>query len=140
MPDTFDFNTQTDLCQYCKKRVAASFKLEHLEFCESENGKEKFIPYDKYDYFAPKSSAINYLSYGAEKFGKDQAVCKLLDGSIGTFAEDRVEDTVIHCLKTKLLKLSFEEALRLISQAKCPLCHETECVCGTNYSDDEDDE
>lgn len=140
MTDSFDFNTQTQECQYCKKRVACSFEFDHLAFCESEEGRAQFIPDSKYDYLDPKSSAINYLNYGAEKFGKDKPVDILLDGSMGSFAEDRTSSTIEECLKEQLYKLSFEEALRLISLAKCPLCHKTECICGTNYSDDEDDE
>jgi hypothetical protein len=47
MPDTFDFNTQTEMCQYCKKRVACDFLYNHLEFCESEEGRFDASSYKK---------------------------------------------------------------------------------------------
>jgi len=91
---------------------------------------------DRYDHFAPKTSAIGYLKYGAEKFGKNEPIETLLDGSVGSFAEDRAESTIEECLEDALYKLSFEEALRLLSFAKCPLCREIECKCGTSYGSD----
>jgi hypothetical protein len=134
--DGFDFNTQTDKRRYCKKRVAYNFKYEHLEFCESEDGREEFISDSKYNHFSPKTSAVGYLKYGSEKFGKNKPINTLLDGGIGSFAEDRAGNTIEECLKIELYKLSFEESLRLISQASCPLCHEIECKCGTSYGKD----
>jgi hypothetical protein len=89
------------------------------------------------DYFVPKNSAIEYLKYGAREFGKNEPIETLLDGSVGSFAEDRVENTIEECLKDGLYKLSFEETLRLLSLVKCPLCYVIECECVTGYYDED---
>lgn len=125
----FDFDTQTAECEYCSKRVAVSFVSKHLEFCESEDGRRRFEPYSHYEQFSPLSSAIGMLNYGAKKFGKDKPLNSLLDGSIGSFAEERTENTIRHCLESNLYKMSFEQALELMVYANCPLCRNNPCKC-----------
>lgn len=128
----FDFNTQTAECEYCSKRVAVNFVSKHFEFCESEEGRNQFEPYSICYEFNPLSSAVGMLNYGAEKFGKDKPLDSLLNGSIGSFSEERTENTIRHCLESSLYKMSFEQALELMTYANCPLCHKNPCKCGEN--------
>jgi hypothetical protein len=130
--DSFHFETQTVECSYCKKRVGVDYQYRHLRHCEDEEGRERFDPWwdDFRTHKAPLAYAINKIQYQIAKLGEDALLEAVLDCSIGTFAEERVEQTLTDSLHDAIKFLPLKDVLRLLGMVNCPLCHLNPCRCG----------
>jgi hypothetical protein len=138
MFNDFHFETQTVECKYCRKRVGVDYQYRHLNHCESEEGQKNYEPWwdDYQTHLAPLYDAINGAKYGIAKHGEDAPLETIMDGRIGSFAQDRFENTIHESLARALRYLPLKNVLALLLQVNCPLCRKNPCQC---RGEDEED-
>lgn len=124
--DNFEFETQTEECDYCKKKVACTFIYKHLEFCESPEGRDS---YDDAEPYAPLSEAIKALEYAILQKDNEKLSDLLSELNMSNFYSMMVANTIDEALTRGTKSMLTKDVLNIIEDLPCFLCMKSPCRC-----------
>lgn len=124
----FNFECQTEECEYCHKTVAINSSNWHLQYCEHKDAGMHYI--DDRDLLAPLEDAIREVKWAIEEYGLEYTLADLSKRlNMGSFGSQRVDHTINKTLDRSMDKMKLTDVLNLISNVNCPLCHKNPCEC-----------